>query len=266
MTGKNEKQERSAPAHSLYVSLLLVLLALVSISAATVAWFTIADRTRLRSMNMEITSGANLRFDLDAHEAFEDYVKTLTFEQIAARILRDTGVDMTAVPLDPVTTTDYTTFTLEDGVAVEAESGSYLEFTLHFMASQDMLVHLTSANSENGADGTLVSSENSDLPSSMRISFATDDNVWIYDPGMGAESQSEGNAKTFGLADADRMVLSNDNALFSLKEGVDQPIKIHVWLEGTDERCTDALQGADYSIRLRFLGTDEENNVLDGTK
>ena len=31
-------------------------------------------------------------------------------------------------------------------------SGAYLEFTLHFMAAKDMVVHLTSANSSSGAE------------------------------------------------------------------------------------------------------------------
>ena len=67
-------------------SVLLFLLALVSVTAATAAWMTIADRTRVRSMRMDITTGANLRFDLYPHETFEEYVKTLTFEQIGERI------------------------------------------------------------------------------------------------------------------------------------------------------------------------------------
>ena len=76
-------------------SVLLVLLALACVTAATVAWMTIADRTRVRSMRMEITSGANLRFDLDSHDTFEEYVKTLNFRQIAQRIARERGFDPT---------------------------------------------------------------------------------------------------------------------------------------------------------------------------
>jgi hypothetical protein len=82
---------------------------------------------------------------------------------------------------------------------------------------------------------------------------------------MDAGSTASGNTKTFGLASADRMVLNDANAMFSLQADVDKPVLVHIWLEGTDESCTDALQGADYSIRLRFAGTDSENNELDGT-
>ena len=58
-------KQNSPTRKLLTTSVLLALLALVSVTAATVAWMTIADRTRVRSMRMEITSGANLRFDLD---------------------------------------------------------------------------------------------------------------------------------------------------------------------------------------------------------
>ena len=57
----------------LTTSVLLALIALASVTLATTAWMTIADRTRVRSMRMEITTGANLRFDLDPHETIEEY-------------------------------------------------------------------------------------------------------------------------------------------------------------------------------------------------
>jgi hypothetical protein len=264
---QNEKStEQSKTKRNFYTSLLLFMLALVSVVAATVAWFTIADRAKVGSMNMEITTGANLRFDLDAHDTFDQYEKTLTFDQIANRILSEKKFDMRTVPLDPVTTSDYVTFTMEDGTVVESSSGSYLEFNLHFMASQDMVVHLTSANTSGKSDGTQISSDNSALSSSMRISFAAGSSTYIYDPGMGSGSSSSGSRKTFGLPGASNMTLNNDNALFSLKEGVDQPVTVHIWLEGTDESCTDELRGSNYSIQLRFIGTDENNNELDSGK
>jgi hypothetical protein len=263
-TNKQNK-EKSPEMKRLYTSILLVMLALVCITAATVAWFTIADRTKVKSMNMEVTTGTNLRFDLDAHDTFDEYIKTLYFEQIADRVLKDKGYDMRTTSLEPVTTTDYSTFTLENGTVVQDDTGAYLEFTLHFMATQDMLVHLTSTSSTGKNDGTSITSDNANLADSMRISFEADGITYIYDPGMGASSIAGDNSKTFGLASAGDMVLNDDNALFFLREGVDKTVVVHVWLEGTDEKCTDELRGADYAIRLRFLGTDKDNNPLDGT-
>lgn len=258
-----KKQQKSQAAGRLYTSVLLVLLAFVAVVAATVAWFSIADRAKVKTMSLDIVADTDLRMDLDPHRSIEQYVKTLSFEQIAERIQQEKGFSMQTTPLEPVTTADQETFTYENGKTAQDTSGAYLEFTLHFMAEKDMIVHLTSENSSSGAeDGTLVMSPNSALPASMRIAFSADGTNWIYDPGMDATSSREGNAKTFGLPGADAMKINNDNAMFSLKKGVDKAIKVHIWMEGTDPACTDELKGSDYSIRLRFTGetTDAQDS------
>ena len=243
-----------------YTSLLLSLLALVAVTAATVAWFSIADSTRVRTMSLDIMADTEMRMDLDAHESIEQYVRTLSFEQIAKRMQREKGFSMETTPLEPVTTADAVKFMLENGRVVDSKSGAYLEFDLHFMAEKDMDVHLTSADSKSGAgDGTSIRSKNPGLARSMRISFATDGQTWIYDPGMGNTSRTKGGIKTFGLPDSGKMHLTKDNFMFSLKEGQDKTVRVHIWLEGTDEACTDDLKGAEYAIRLRFTGETDED-------
>ncbi|MDO5339578.1 MAG: hypothetical protein Q4E78_05635 [Eubacteriales bacterium] len=254
-----KKQQKKTVYNRLYTSILLVLLALVAVTAATVAWFSIADKTRVRTMSLDIITDVEMRMDLDSHATIDDYVKTLTFDQIAERMQIEKGFSMSDTPLKPVTTSDCDIFTYENGSVVESTSGSYLEFTLHFMAARDMIVHLTSANSsEKASDGTAVLSENPELPLAMRISFTADEQNWIYDPGEGNEASPSGNIIYFGLPDAASMELSDNNAMFSLKEGEDKAVVVHIWLEGTDPACTDALRASDYAIRLRFTGTDME--------
>ena len=249
----------------LLTTVLLVLLALVAVTAATVAWFSIADNTRVRSMSLDIITDVDLRMDLDAHSTIDQYVKTLSFESIAQRIQQEKGFSMQETPLDPVTTSDYSVFTYENGSTVDATKGAYLEFTLHFMAEKDMTVHLTSANSSDGTlDGTLISSRNAALPEAMRISFTADGKTWVYDPGMGNTSDSSSGASVFGLPSAETMTTSDDNAMFALKQGVDKPVLVHIWLEGTDPVCTDELRSSDYEIRLRFTGTDENGRSFSG--
>ena len=257
---QNEKVVRSR----LLTSILLVLLALVAITAATVAWFSIADKAKVKTMSLDIIGDLDLKMDLDAHSTIDQYKKTLSFTDIAARIQQEKGFSMKEVPLDPVTTSDAKTFIFENGSTASDTSGSYLEFTLHFMAEKDMLVHLTSADSSDGTDdGTAIVSQNAALPQAMRISFTADGQTWIYDPGMTDTASQSGDAKTFGLPASSSMKLTENNAMFSLKEGVDKAVLVHVWLEGTDEACTDDLKEAEYAIRLRFTGedtgTDQEN-------
>lgn len=252
------KRRKKKRTHSqVYVSVLLALLALVAVTAATVAWFSIADRTKVRSMSLDIVTDVDLRMDLDPHEIIDQYVKTLSFEAIAQRIQSEKGFSMADTLLQPVTTSDMRTFTFENGTVAESASGAYLEFTLHFMAEKDMLVHLTSANSSAQAqDGTEISSGVPSLPESMRISFTADGQTWIYDPGMGNTAASSGSMKTFGLPGASQMELTDANAMFSLAAGQDKEVVVHIWLEGTDPACTDELKSADYAIRMRFTGTD----------
>lgn len=133
---KNNKTLISARSR-LYTSVLLVLLALVAVTAATVAWFSIADNTKVKSMSLDIVSGTDLRMDLDPHETLEEYVKTLSFDQIAERIRQEKGFSMQETPLEPVTTQDEETFTFENGTAADSTSGVYLEFNLHFMAAAE---------------------------------------------------------------------------------------------------------------------------------
>lgn len=259
--GQQAKEKRQ-----LLISLLLALTALVSITAATVAWFTIADFTKVHSMSMEITAGTNLRFDLDGHESFEEYVKVISFAQIADRIRETLGYDMRRIPLEPVTTDDLRTFTLEDGTPVEPDSGAYWEFTLHFMAAEDMLIHLTGQSSGNGQDGTAVESDIAGLPEAMRISFSVAGQDLVYDPGMGDSGSTSGNVKYFGLADGERIVPNRHNEMFWAEKNTDIPVVVRIWLEGTDPACTDDLRNADFQIRLRFVGTDKEHHILTGDR
>lgn len=260
---REENQQKKTVRNRLYTSILLVLLALVAVTAATVAWFSIADNTKVRTMSLDILTDVEMRMDLDPHPTIEEYVKTLSFDQIAERMQIEKGFSMIETPLQPVTTSDCKTFTFENGSVVDSRSGAYLEFTLHFMAAKDMIVHLTSANSSNRAsDGTAVLSENSALPASMRISFTADGQTWIYDPGEGDTAYGSGKFRTFGLPGASSMRLSDNNAMFSLKEGVNKEVLVHIWMEGTDPACTDALRASDYAIRLRFTGTDMEGNTF----
>ena len=256
-------EKKQARGNQVKITVLLFLIALISVTAATAAWFTIADRAKIRSMSMDITTGSSLRFDLDPHEDFEDYVITLSFGDIASRIRRDLGVDVRKEPLEPVTTEDCKVFVDEYGTVIPVESGQYLEFTLHFMTTKDMTVHLTSANSATKADGTLISSKLRNLPPAMRISFTVEDETMIYDPGAGDTRVKSGENTIFGLPIAENMQYNDNNALFDIEKYHDVPVVVHVWLEGTDELCTNELIEGDYAIQLRFVGTDMDGNVLE---
>ena len=154
---------------------------------ATFAWFSIADSAKTRMLMIDANADGSLRFDLDEHATFDEYVHSLGFDQISARIASEKGVDIDASKLKPVTTSDYQTFTFEDGSTADPATGAYLEFTLHFMSSTDLRVRLTGQDGNGGVSGTRFSSETQGMASAMRMSFTADGHTWVYDPtGPGA--------------------------------------------------------------------------------
>lgn len=240
-------------------SVLLALFALVCVTAATLAWMSIANTASIRSMDIDITAGEALRFDTLPHNSFEDYRETLSTEQIYKAVSEAYGFDPYNTPLEPVTTDSGSVFYLQNGEVRQAESGSYLKFTLHFIARCDMTVHLSSANSSRGADGTLVTSKREGLPRAMRMSFTREEQTAVYDPGAGSGYTLPGGARVFALPAAQDMRYTKDTALFRLKALTDTPVTVCIWLEGTDEECDNSIRNGDFAIRMRFVGTDENN-------
>ena len=241
--------------HRLATTAVLVAFALVAIAMATFAWFSIADSAKTRMLAMNANADGSLRFDLDAHDSFEQYVHTLGFDAISSRISSEQGVDIDTSKLQPVTTSDYATFTFEDGSAAEASSGAYLEFTLHFMSINNVTVRLTGQDGTDGAPGTAFSSNVESLPLAMRMSFSADGKTWVYNPNSATTAVSGGDAITFGLDGGEATADSN---MFDLVANEDKSVIVRIWLEGTDENCTNIVKGADYSISMRFEGIDEQ--------
>lgn len=50
-----KKNDRKMIRTRVYTSLLLAILALVAVTAATVAWFSIADKTKVNTMGLNVT-------------------------------------------------------------------------------------------------------------------------------------------------------------------------------------------------------------------
>lgn len=237
----------------LTTTVVLVLFALVAIAMATFAWFSIADSAKTRMLMIDANADGSLRFDLDEHATFDEYVHSLGFDQISSRIASEKGVDIDASKLRPVTTSDCQTFTFEDGSTADPATGAYLEFTLHFMSSTDLRVRLTGQDGDNGASGTRFSSDTQGMASAMRMSFTADGHTWVYNPNGGGGSSSA--ATVFGLGSGEATAASD---MFDLIKDTDKPVTVRIWLEGTDQNCTNMLKGANYSVSMRFKGIEEQ--------
>lgn len=252
-----QEEEKQDLRHRLATTLLLVLFALVAIAMATFAWFSIADHAKARSFALTANAGNALRFDLDAHDDFNQYVSTLGFDQISARMSAENGVDIDTSKLQPVTTSDGQSFTYEDGSAAQAQTGAFLEFTLHFISHEDVVVRLTGEAGSNGEAGTAFTSNVQGLPEAMRMSFTCDGRTWVYNPNMGATASGSGQMATFGIVPGGSSEAAN---MFSLVADTDKPTIVRIWLEGTDPNCTNMVKGADYSVSMRFEGIEQQES------
>ena len=252
-----QEEEKQDLRHRLATTLLLVLFALVAIAMATFAWFSIADHAKARSFALTANAGNALRFDLDAHDDFNQYVSTLGFDQISARISAENGVDIDISKLQPVTTSDGQSFTYEDGSAAQAQTGAFLEFTLHFISHEDVVVRITGEAGSNGEAGTAFTSNVQGLPEAMRMSFTCDGRTWVYNPNMGATASGSGQMATFGIVPGGSSEAAN---MFSLVADTDKPTIVRIWLEGTDPNCTNMVKGADYSVSMRFEGIEQQES------
>lgn len=56
------------------------------------------------------------------------------------------------------------------------------------------------------------------------------------------------------------MKLTDDNAMFLLKEGENKEIKVHIWLEGTDPACTDELKATNILSGFGLWEKEREKN------
>lgn len=228
-----KRSEKVNNKHVLSTTLLLALVALLAATAASLAWFTISDSTRVNSMIMDVTAGLALRIDRVEHRHFEDYVQHMS-------------IPLEEQPLLPVTSKDGKSFMLENGTLVNGPKGYYAEFELHFMGTMDMWVHMTSTHAQDKKDGTAMwSKENSRADQALRLALVWEDGAFLYNP------------RTDDISG-----WTEKNKLFFLPAETDKKVMLRIWLEGTDPNCKNDLKGIEYAINLKFEGTDTNNQRL----
>lgn len=240
---------------------MLCVIALLALITATMAWFTLNSFASVENIQMDITTGVELRVDMENHGSdIEQYKKTITNEMINSYLANNGNYALTDQQLDPVTTTNGITFESEKGAARTAGRDSFLEFDCYFIATTDMWVHLSSDDTTD-MEGTSVSTTETGLKAevvqAVRVGFEEDGATpaAIYEPnkvGGAVNGQT-----TFDLSVP--MNYSNDTRLFHLNELEPKKVTIRVWAEGNDPQCDDDIQSSDIAVKLLFSGTDDSN-------
>lgn len=239
----------------------IALITLISMTTATVAWFTVNTFAGVDNLDIKISMSAQLKVGMENYGTdLERYTKVITNEMVDS-YLRDHGTRLEEIVLDPVTTTNGTRFTNQRGTVREANDRSYLEFECYFIATEDMWVHLTTESTEQGNDdGTKVTTTSTgakaDVVNCARVDFSTDRNgTAIYEPNRGTPVNGQ---TTFDLPSG-TMQYSNNTRLFHLEQLTPTKATIRIWIDGEDPQCDDDVQDAQLGVQLGFVGCDDNN-------
>lgn len=213
-------------------SLLLLLAAVISITTATYAWFSLSNTTVVQDMTVQVATSTALKARTAPSANLNDYASTITNEMVEGAL----GFKLEELRLWPLTSGNgynlYTqsTNSVSGASAVDPKSKNYLELKLWFMADTDMNVYLNADNSPGltgaDADGTMVFSAGTNTSSQepvekcARISFtpmalrsggsvtnASDYTVVetpsIYEPNKDGGTTLNGNARSQNIGSGD---------------------------------------------------------------
>lgn len=238
----------------------IAIITLLSMTTATVAWFSVNTFAGVDTLDVHISVSAQLKVSMEDHgRNLDEYVKVITNEMIDS-YLRQDNTSLAEIILDPVTTNNGTRFTNQRGSERQRNDRSFLEFDCYFIATEDMWVHLTTEGSDvEGNDGTSVTSDSpapkNEVVQCTRVGFTTESNgTATYEPFKGAAVTA---LNTFDIADP--MVYTDNSRLFHLDEMTPKKVTIRLWVEGEDPQCDDDVQEADLKVELSFVGTDDNN-------
>ncbi|MGN0550477.1 MAG: hypothetical protein ACI4I4_01365 [Acutalibacteraceae bacterium] len=241
---------------------LLAIVALLAVLTGTLAWFTLNTFVAVQDLEMTIGTGAQLLVSLEDHGTdLDKYTKVITNEMIND-YLKSYDTNLEEILLDPLTSDKGIELKTRRGSVREANKGGYLEFPAYFIATKEMYVHLTSDDTAaNKDDGTGVSTtstgEKADVVNCPRVSFEEDGRTVIYEPHKGSPVAGQ---TTIDLPTP--MNYTNGSRLFHLDAMKPKKIIIRLWVEGEDPECDDDVQEAQLTVKLCFMGTDENNEAI----
>lgn len=239
----------------------VALITLLSMTTATVAWFTVNTFAGVDNLDIKISMSAQLKVGMEDYGTdLERYTKVITNEMVDS-YLQKQGKRLEDIMLDPVTTTNGTRFTNQRGTEKEPNDRSYLEFECYFIATEDMWVHLTTESADDNEDsGTKVTTTSTgpkaDVVNCARVDFSTERNgTAIYEPNRGTPVNGQ---STFDLPSG-TMQYSDNTRLFHLEQLTPTKATIRIWVDGEDPECDDDVQDAQLGVQLSFVGCDENN-------
>ena len=245
-------------------TVLLSIIAMLVLITGTLAWFSLSNFASVHELKLQISTAPELYLDIENHgDDYTLYKKTLTTDMVNTYLASVNAPRLDQQLLDPVTSSNGTTFFSQSGSSRTANDESFVEFKVWFIATKEMWVHLSGENvlvddhSATTAVTTTETGAKADIVRAIRVSFEEPGvSSAIYEPNQGAAVAGQ---STFDVSTS----YTNSTRLFHLNKLEPKQITIRIWAEGEDPECDNDVQDANLTINLLFAGTDENNATFE---
>lgn len=308
MAMKNEKKEKNTKKkgseRKLKSKLMVCLLYVAVLSAATYAWFTLNNKPKVYNLALTAGASADLLIADDLGSGPGEYGNELNLSEA-----NQDPVAMDEMELNPVTTADIETFyePVYDGSSVTGTKEITDETTLNESYVYHKTFYLKAGSLKTGSgkkigkgtksyDIMLLGPEQEEeytgciirqadgsnteggatAANSLRIAFIVEDGqdeIKVYEPNSDQHNTGEyatnaldssyGGYKTLKQpsagADFEGGENGNSETLFTIQEEVDVKVTMLVWIEGTDEDCTNSIQMDEIVGNIQFISKDAES-------
>lgn len=242
---------------------LLSIIAMLVLITGTLAWFTLSNFASVNDINLKISTAPELFLDIENRGTDTSlWKKTLTNDMVNTALRAQNAPILSEQLLDPVTTSNGISFQSESGSARTANSDTFVEFKVWFIATADMYVHLTNQTVQvDGHDATTActtteTGAKADIVKAVRVSFEDSGSAAIWEPNKGTPVN---NQSTFDVSST----FTSDSRLFKLEKLTPKQITFRIWAEGNDPECDNDVQDSNLTIQMLFGGADENGNSFE---
>lgn len=292
---ENEKKKKKIVKKAKKVRgiVMMTLLCVLMMSAATYAWFTLSNTAKIANLTMTVGDVTGLQIAADNNGIADTFKSSIEFPTIAGKLLPATsqdGVVFQAPGYDESGEVKQTNDT-DKKLPIpgsENDEGYFIEYSFWLKSlGKDANVRLVAGSGITGANGiyndenstnykgTYILSKEVDstkgVPGSaaVRISFKVGESAKIFEPncdfsyggtleeGIDFAKDSTGNGiKTADIQHGkDGTVVKND-VILHLAQDTPQMVTMYIWIEGKDSECANQIAAKDIVGQLVF--TNEE--------
>lgn len=267
--------------------IMMTLLCVLMMSAATYAWFTLSNTAKATNLTMTVGDTTGLQIAPVNGNTYGTFGSSINFQDIKGKILPATSDGKTFYlpkynDAGEVTSTETTTEYLDETNDSTDKEGYYIQYSFYLRslgAESDVWLKAGSGMSdgtwkENGKyEGTYMLAKTVDgeknVPASaaIRMSFLTDGAASasaIFEPNNGITNpeglnegtdyakNSVGNGPTSKIIQNCSGALTTNAAVVHLPKETPTKIILNVWIEGTDDQCVNQISAKDLIGQLVF--------------